>query len=59
VGRRTTVLAADRDGIYGADFTRTVQGMDIDEVLTAPRSPWQNPFVERVMARFAASAWTT
>jgi hypothetical protein len=23
--------------------------MGIDEVLTAPRSPWQNPFVERVI----------
>jgi putative transposase len=23
--------------------------MDIDEVLTAPRAPWQNPFVERVI----------
>jgi putative transposase len=23
--------------------------MDIDEALTAPRSPWQNPFVERVI----------
>jgi transposase InsO family protein len=42
-------LLRDRDGIYGADFTRTVQAMDIDEVLTALRSPWQNPFVERVI----------
>jgi hypothetical protein len=42
-------LLRDRDGIYGADFRRTVQAMDIDEVLTAPRSPWQNPFVERVI----------
>ncbi len=26
-----------------------VEGMGIEEVLTAPRSPWQNPFVERVI----------
>ena len=23
--------------------------MDIEEIVTAPRSPWQNPFVERVI----------
>ena len=23
--------------------------LDIDEVISAPRSPWQNPFVERVI----------
>ena len=39
----------DRDGIYGPELQDVVQAMDIDEVLTAPRSPWQNPFVERVI----------
>jgi putative transposase len=39
----------DRDGIYGSDPQRTAQQMNIDEVLTAPRSPWQNPFVERLI----------
>lgn len=39
----------DRDRIYGADPRRTAQQMGIEEVLTAPRSPWQNPFVERVI----------
>jgi hypothetical protein len=23
--------------------------MDIEEVLIAPRSPWQNPFIERLI----------
>jgi transposase InsO family protein len=23
--------------------------MDLEEVITAPRSPWQNPFVERII----------
>ena len=39
----------DRDTIYGSDLRRAAQAMRIDEVLTAPRSPWQNPFVERVI----------
>jgi putative transposase len=28
---------------------RRVQSLGIREVLTAPRAPWQNPFVERVI----------
>lgn len=40
-------MIRDRDGIYGADFVRRVKGMGTEEVLTAPRSPWQNSFVER------------
>jgi transposase InsO family protein len=39
----------DRDAIYGWDVRRTAGAMGIDEVLTAPRAPWQNPFVERVI----------
>jgi transposase InsO family protein len=42
-------LIRDRDTIYGSDFRRAAQAMGIDEVLTAPRSPWQNPFVERAI----------
>ena len=37
----------DRDKIYGADFVRRVRAMGIEQVLTAPRSPWQNPYRER------------
>jgi transposase InsO family protein len=39
----------DRDRIYGAAFQRRVSGMGIAEVLAAPASPWQNPYVERVI----------
>ena len=39
----------DRDQIYGATFRNRLAGMDIEEVLSAPRSPWQNPFVERLI----------
>jgi len=42
-------LLRDRDSIYGAEFRRRVRGMGAAEVLTAPRSPWQNPFAERVI----------
>jgi transposase InsO family protein len=42
-------LIRDRDGAYG-DVVRTrVRGMGIEEVLTAPQSPWQNPFAERLI----------
>ncbi len=40
-------LLRDRDSIYGVSFQRRVSGLGIEEVRTAPRSPWQNPFVER------------
>ncbi len=42
-------LLRDRDAIYGKEFARRVKSMGIREVLTAPRAPWQNPFVERVI----------
>jgi hypothetical protein len=42
-------LLRDRDKIYGQQFLHRVKGMGIDEVLTAPQSPWQNPFVERLI----------
>jgi transposase InsO family protein len=42
-------LLRDRDRIYGASFRRRVRNMGIEEVLIAPRSPWQNPYVERVI----------
>jgi transposase InsO family protein len=42
-------LLHDRDGVYGEEFVRHVQSMGIRQVLTVPRAPWQNPFVERVI----------
>ena len=27
------------------------------EVVTAPRSPWQNAFAERLMVRFVVNVW--
>ena len=42
-------LLRDRDGIYGKYFRRRVRNVGIKEVLTAARSPWQNPYVERLI----------
>ena len=42
-------LLRDRDAIYGGEFRRRIHAMGIEQVLSAPRSPWQNPFVERFL----------
>jgi transposase InsO family protein len=42
-------LMRDRDAIYGALFRERVENMGIEEVVSAPRSPWQNPYVERLI----------
>jgi len=42
-------LLRDRDGIYGERFQRRIKNMGIEQVITAPRSPWQNPYVERLI----------
>lgn len=42
-------LLHDRDSIYGKRFQTRVKSLGIEEVITAPRSPWQNPYVERII----------
>ena len=42
-------LLRDRDAIFGEAFRRRVASLGIEEVLSAPRSPWQNPYVERLI----------
>jgi putative transposase len=42
-------LLRDRDKIFGEDFRRQVGDMKVREVLTAPRSPWQRAYVERLI----------
>lgn len=42
-------LLRDRDACYGKNFRRRVEAMGIVEVITAPRSPWQNAYVERII----------
>ena len=42
-------LLHDRDASYGSYFCNRVEAMGITEVITAPHSPWQNAYVERVI----------
>jgi putative transposase len=42
-------LLRDRDRIYGAYFRQRVRHMGMEEILIAPKSPWQNPYVERLI----------
>ena len=42
-------LLRDRDGSYGGKFPEAANGLGIREVLTAPQSPWQNAYVERLI----------
>jgi len=42
-------LLRDNDKIYGHAFTQTLDSMEIEEVRITPYSPWQNPYVERVI----------
>jgi transposase InsO family protein len=42
-------LLRDRDSIYGHHFKNRIMSMGIEEVVTAPRSPWQSPYVERLI----------
>jgi transposase InsO family protein len=39
----------DNDGAYGPVFTRRVRAMGIRDRPTSPRSPWQNPYAERLI----------
>jgi putative transposase len=40
-------LLRDRDSIYSDAFHRRAAAMGIEEVVSAPLSPWQSPYVER------------
>jgi transposase InsO family protein len=49
-------LLRDRDSIYGAAFQSRVKNLGIDEVKIAPRSPWQNPYCERLIGSIRREA---
>ena len=42
-------LVRDRDDVYGTKFRNRVRSFGIEAVVRAPRSPWQNPYVERLI----------
>jgi hypothetical protein len=52
-------LLRDRDASYGSVFSKRVEAMGVTEVVTAPRSPWQNAHVERVIGSIRRECLTT
>jgi len=42
-------LMRDRGAIFGGAVVALTKSMGIEEVVTAPRSHWQNPYVERLI----------
>jgi putative transposase len=42
-------LLRDRDRIFGKEFVDQVKAQGIKQVLSAPRSPWQRAYVERLI----------
>jgi len=42
-------LIRDRDGIYGHKVVAALKTLSIEQVVTAPRSPWQNGYCERAI----------
>jgi len=48
-GRQPKYMFRDNDGIYGHGVRAFLSNCGIEEVRTAYRSPWQNPYVERLI----------
>ena len=42
-------LLRDRDTIYNEQVRRRIVSLGMTDVVSRPRSPWQNPYVERVI----------
>jgi transposase InsO family protein len=42
-------LLRDRDKIYGEEFRQRIRSLGMEEVLSAPASPWQRAYVERLI----------
>ena len=42
-------LLRDRDSIYGVEFQLGAKALGLQQVRIAPRSPWQSPYVERLI----------
>jgi transposase InsO family protein len=42
-------LLRDRDSIYGLEFDRCAWALGLETLRIAPRSPWQSPYVERLI----------
>jgi transposase InsO family protein len=42
-------LLRDRDKIYGEEFRQRIRSLRVEEVLSAPASPWHRAYVERLI----------
>ena len=42
-------MIRDRDKKYGDEFIRRIESLGIKQVLISTQSPWQNPYVERII----------
>jgi putative transposase len=42
-------LLRDRDTIYNDEVRRRIASLGISEVVSSPLSPWQSPYVERLI----------
>ena len=49
-------LLRDRDGAFGPAYTRRIRAIGIRDHPTAPRSPWQNGHVERLIGSIRREA---
>ena len=45
----TKYVIRDNDKIFSHEFKQTIKRFGLEDTPTAPRSPWQNPFCERVI----------
>jgi len=52
-------LLRDRDGIYSLEFQRRAEALGLEQVRIAPHSPWQSPYVERLIGSVRPSVWIT
>src|SRR5260370_16283832 len=50
LSRPPTYLVRDNDRAYGQAFQRRIRAMGIRDRPISPRSPWQNPYAERLIA---------
>ena len=49
-------MIRDRDGAFGPAYLRRIRAMRIRDHPTAPRSPWQNGYVERLIGSIRREA---
>ena len=42
-------LIRNPDSRYSAEVRLPIKSLGVEEILTAPRSPWQNPYAERLI----------